>query len=299
MYIIGVDAGGTKTLLALYDQDGNKLNETVMESCHYMRVGASGMGRILKEGVNTLCQKQGISPRDIVLSLGLAGYGREEKVRRMLEEALKAAFPETKLILHNDVETALEGAFLGGDGLMLISGTGSIAFLKQGNEVKRCGGWGYAFGDEGSAYWIAKKLLEVFAKEDDGRLEKTALHGLLLERLNLSQGADLITYVMKDLQNDRNQLAKLAVLAGEAAALGDPLALLIYEEAAKELAALANTLVKGIEKSVPLAVYGGVFQAGNWILKPLKANLSENLHLMEPKAPPEYGAYLLAKKSLA
>lgn len=297
MHIIGVDAGGTKTLLALYDLDGNKLNETVLESCHYMRVGASAMGRILKEGVNALCQQQGISPRDIILSLGLAGYGREEKVRRMLEEALKAAFPETKLVLHNDVETALEGAFLGRDGLMLIAGTGSIAFLKQGDEVKRCGGWGYAFGDEGSAYWIAKKLLEAFAKEDDGRLEKTALHPLLMERLKLSQGADLITYVMKELQNDRNQVAKLAVLAGVAAALGDPVALAIYNEAGKELAALANTLGQSLDQPVSVAVYGGVFQAGNWILKPLKANLASNLNLVEPKAPPEYGAYLMAKNN--
>lgn len=297
MHYIGIDAGGTKTLFALYEEQGNLLDTITLGSCHFMKVGFTQMGKILKQGVRLLLEKNGLTPEDVTLSFGLAGYGREEGVRKAIEDALCAEFAGYRYLLHNDVETALAGAFEGGDGIMLIAGTGSIAYMKHGDIHKRAGGFGYLLGDEGSAYDLSKKMLNTFTREEDGRLEKTVLYDLLMERLSLKEPYDIISFVSETLGNKRDEIAKLAPHLHEAAQLGDPEAIRIYREAALELAALANALAKDIDGEINLATFGGVFKAGEFVLNPLRNFLAENIHLIEPKYPPEYGAYLLARKS--
>ena len=297
MHYIGIDAGGTKTLFALYEEQGNLLDTITLGSCHFMKVGFEEMGKILKEGVCLLQEQNELTFDDVTISFGLAGYGREEGVRKSIEDAIAQEFGEYRHLLHNDVETALAGAFEGGDGIMLIAGTGSIAYMKKGEIQKRTGGFGYILGDEGSAYDLSKKMLNTFTKEDDGRLEKTALYDLLMKRLSLKKPYDIISFVSETLGNKRDEIAKLAPHLHEAALLGDPEAIRIYREAAQELAALANALAKDIDGEIDLATFGGVFKAGEFILNPLRNSLAENVHLIEPKYPPEYGAYLLARKS--
>ncbi len=296
MYYIGVDGGGTKTLLALYTESGEKIYETIKESLHFMKVGFFPMANGLREAVDTIMEKFQIPKEDMVISLGLAGYGREAQVREKMENALKTSFHDLTYVLHNDIEIALEGAFLGEDGIMLVAGTGSIVFMKQEGETERCGGWGYALGDEGSGYWLAKKMLEVFTKQDDGRLEKTLLHGLVMKTLNLDQGHDIISYVMNTLGNERNQVASLSKILYQAAGEGDPYSLSLFESAAKELAELILAVSKERKGPFQVATFGGVFKAGDFVLDPLRKALSKEYTLISPKASPEYGAYLLGKK---
>jgi len=297
MHYIGIDAGGTKTLFALYDEQGNLLDTKVLGSCHFMKVGFKKMGKILKEGVRFLQEQNELTSDEVTISFGLAGYGREEHVRKSIEDAIAQEFNEYRHLLHNDVETALAGAFEGGDGIMLIAGTGSIAYMKQGENQRRSGGFGYILGDEGSAYDLAKKMLNTFTKEDDGRLEKTALYDLLMERLSLKEPYDIISFVSDTLGNKRDEIAKLAPILNEAALIGDPEAIRIYRGGALELAALVNALAKDVDETIGLACFGGVFSAGELIMGPLRNSLAENVFLIEPKFPPEYGAYLLARKS--
>ena len=66
------------------------------------------------------------------------------------------------MFLKSDVQIAIEGALDGQDGIVVIAGTGSIALSLKEGMLQRCGGWGYQLGDEGSAYWIAKKMLNAF-----------------------------------------------------------------------------------------------------------------------------------------
>lgn len=295
MHYIGIDAGGTKTLFVLYSDEGSILDTLTLESCHFMKVGYPRMGEILKEGVLKLLRGTGILKEDVTLSFGLAGYGREEGVRRAIEEVLADTFEGFRIHLHNDIETAIEGAFTGDDGIMLISGTGSISFMKHQGILKRAGGWGYNLGDEGSAYFLAKKMLNVFTKEDDGRLEKTVLYDLLMRELSLKEPYDLISYLGNTLGNRRDEIAKLATILYEAALQGDAEAIRIYEEAGRELASLVNALAKDIGSDVRLALYGGVFNAGDLIMVPLKKHLLKHVSIVVPAYPPEYGAYLLAK----
>lgn len=296
MNYICVDAGGTKTKFVLYSEKGKILDQETLPSCHFMRVGYEGMTEILEEGIKILKERHAEKDQDFMLSMGLAGYGREERIRENIEIAIRDAFKNELYVLKNDIETAIEGAFLGNDGIMLIAGTGSIAYSKHQGKLKRSGGWGYLFGDEGSAYWLAKRMLEVFSKEEDGRLTKTQLYELLMKRLGLLHGHDLITYVRETLGDRREDIAKLAEILYEAALMGDPEALKIYNEGAKELADLVIASGKDTTGKTEVAFFGGVFEAKELILEPLRQYLPERFQLIMPKAPPEYGAFLLVKK---
>lgn len=296
MTYIGIDAGGTKTSFILYDYNGIKMDQIVLGSCHFMKVGFDKMSDILMEGVTLLINRNNINHKAPVLSFGLAGYGREETVRIKIEATLRKTFSEFDYVLYNDIETAAEGAFLGSDGIMLIAGTGSIAFLKDRGKIVRSGGWGYLFGDEGSAYWLAMKMMGIFSKQDDGRRKRTFLHSHIKESLKLSQGYELISYVKNTLGNRRDEVASLAKLLYGAALKGDIDAIGIYEDAARELAELVLAVSRDLTSPTEVAVFGGVFNANKVILDPLRTFLPEKYNIINPKASPEYGAYLLAKK---
>ena len=296
MYYIGIDAGGTKTSFSLYTESGEMVDNTRRQSCHFMRVGYEKMAEILMEGVMSLVENHKIDVSEVVVSFGLAGYGRDAKIRNAIDQALSEKFRGLHYCVYNDVEAALSGAFKGEQGIILIAGTGSIAYAINDHEMIRAGGFGYAIGDEGSAYWIAKRMLETVTKMEDGRLGRSSLYDYLLERLSLHDGFELIGYVMNTLGNERDQIASLAQYLFEAAQLGDSAAISIYKDAAKELSELVKAVSKKEDGQINVAYYGGVFKSGDFILLPLKECLGPVYHLMEPTETPEFGAFILAQR---
>lgn len=293
-HYIGVDGGGTKTRFALFEKDGKRVGEIVLGTCHFAQIGFEAVGSLIKEGVDTLLDENKLEKEHVVVGLGLAGYGREQKVRSALETSLEEALVDYLYVLANDVEVALYGALGGEDGIVIISGTGSIAFAKQGDETIRCGGWGYLLGDEGSGYDMGRKTLSAFAKQADGRLPRGPLYDIIMQFYSLEHDFDLISKVVNN--PSREQIASFSRFAFEAAKASDESAFEIFEACAKELATLANTLANDLVGEIPLSYIGGVFQSGHWILDPLKANLDSRIKLHSPKFAPEYGAYLLAKE---
>lgn len=193
-------------------------------------------------------------------------------------------------VVESDVRIAIEGALDGHDGIVVIAGTGSIALSLKNNKLTRCGGWGYQLGDEGSAYWIAKKMFNTFCKEIDGRLEKTVLYDLIMEECHLDIDYDIITF-MNSL--NRTSIASYAYINGLAANQGDPYAIEIYRQAALEIRSLIQTLLKQYNSTPRISYIGGVFeQASQYILPVLNETIDPPIHT------PEYGAYKLAKKMM-
>lgn len=164
MYI-GIDGGGTKTKMVSYDDDGNIGQEIVLPTVHILSQTPKKCIEILKAGVEQL-DPQSVSK----IGIGLAGYGQDKKIRKEIEDICLKAFKNRPFVLKSDVQIAIEGALDGQDGIVVIAGTGSIALSLKEGMLQRCGGWGYQLGDEGSAYWIAKKMLNVFCQEVDGHL---------------------------------------------------------------------------------------------------------------------------------
>lgn len=292
MYYIGVDGGGTKTLFSLYDENGNLLKSHIEGTCHYAQVGYDGLTQVIKKGVSTLLE--GLEDKEVKMGLGLAGYGREILVRQNIKNAITKAV-EYPYILKNDAEIALMGALDGQDGILVIAGTGSIAIGQYQGKTLRSGGWGYAIGDEGSAYWIAKKILLEFSKQSDGRKPKTALYDIVKEDLKIAQDADIITYVLKTLENKREKIASLATLCAKGASLNDTACLDIYKEAAVEIAGMINVLANQMGKEVLVSYTGGVWQGKCYMQATFDALLNEHITIIDPLHGPDYGAYLYAK----
>ena len=294
MYYIGIDGGGTKTLFSLYDDDGMLIRCHTEGTSHYAQVGYDGLTEVISNGVREVL---GDISDNVIVGLGLAGYGREVIVRKNIEESIKRAIPNYPYVLKNDAQIALKGALGGKDGILVIAGTGSIAMSHFDGIDDRSGGWGYAIGDEGSAYWIAKRVILEFSKQSDGRSEKTKLYELLKEETAIQEDADLITYVIKTLGNKREEIAKLALVCAKGAMANDKVCLKIYQDAAYEIAQMINVLARKVNKEEVLVSYtGGVWKGKKYMDETFAKYLDANVTIIEPMFGPDYGAYLYAKE---
>ncbi len=291
MQYIGIDGGGTKTKIVLFDEEGRSLKELILPTVHILTQKKEKSVQILREGL------QQLDPQETaVVGVGMAGYGQQANLRHEIEDMCQKAFGKRKFVLDSDVRIAVEGALNGKNGIVVIAGTGSIALSICDGVMHRCGGWGYQLGDEGSGYWLAKRMLQIFCKQADGRLPKTQLYDILMKECHLDNDYEIISY-MNSLNQDRTKIASLAYINGLAAKNNDVYALQIYQEAALELAELICLLSKDLKKPVCVSYIGGVFEnVKQYIIPYLEKELHDQCLFISPIYTPEYGAYMLAKK---
>lgn len=298
MFYIGIDGGGTKTKFTLINERNEIIFTIEKGTCHYNQIGFDGTEKILSEGLKDIIESTNLNISDIKgVCLGLAGYGKVKSDADKLSIVVKKVFGNTPYKLLNDVQIAHAAALALEDGVVIISGTGSIGYSVNDAKTRRVGGWGYSIGDEGSAYWIGKKTIEEFSKQADGRREKTKIYYILKEELNLEDSYQLINYIYNHIKSDRGEIAKLAQICTKAATDGDKVAIDILEEAGKELAMLINALADDFprDRKVKASYVGGVFKCGNLIIDPIRKNLNENIEFVHPKYTPDVGACILAK----
>lgn len=303
MFYLGIDAGGTKTSFMIINELGDVLSTYTGSTYHVHQVGFEAFKTGMEEGISKVCSQINISKEDLNFSfLGLAGYGENESEMNKMDLLIEEILGENKFKCGNDVEVALAGSLACKPGICIILGTGAIASgITNDLKTNRTSGWGHICGDEGSAYWIAKKGIEIFTKQSDHRLERTALYSTFKEKLNLEKDFDLIFLIKDDYKQDRTKIAKLAMLVYEAALKGDKFALDIYKQAAKECLLMVNALTTQLQFTgvLNISYSGSVFNSKDLILKPLKNYLKNNytsFNLAAPILPPIKGAALNALK---
>ena len=179
----------------------------------------------------------------------------------------------------NDMVCGWAGSLGAEDGINIVAGTGSIGYGQRRGRSARAGGWGEAFSDEGSAYWIAMQGLNAYSRMSDGRLPKGPLHALINESLKLQNDLDLCAQVYGANARSRGELAQFSLLVSKAAGLGDEAAVDIFRRAGRELAQIAEALRQklGYEagEAVKLSYSGGAFSAGDLLIKPFQQALSQ------------------------
>ncbi|UJF14685.1 hypothetical protein LZ578_06485 [Jeotgalibaca sp. MA1X17-3] len=294
MYYIGIDGGGTKTSFKIFDEQENCIDSVLKPTCHLLQVSSRQATQLLKEGVNELIEKLP-KEEDILIGIGLAGYGKDKFLRNEIEKVCQQAFHPYEFYVFNDVSIALEGSLNGQDGILVVAGTGSIALSKKNEEYMRTGGWGYMLGDEGSAYWIAKEVFRHYTLQIDGRAERTQLVHIVKNKLELEEEYDLISYMASKIKNDRQEIANHAIILNELILIKDPVAFEILDALASQLSLLINTLGKNFKKNINVSYIGGVFNLGEELFKRLRAKLSTHISLVEPIYSPEIGAIIKAK----
>jgi len=303
MYL-GIDGGGTKTAFIIIDKAGKILAQHEETTSYYIEIGLDGLRTLLINGVNNTLEKAKLSPQDIDYAFfGLPAYGEDSSVIDELNAIPAELFPTDKYTCGNDMVPGWASALGCKNGINIVAGTGSIAYGELNGVQARCGGWGEVFSDEGSAYWIAKSGLEAFTRMSDGRIEKGPLYQLIKSHLNLSIDLDICGVILNQWQASRSKISQLSVVVADAALAGDKVALMIFDQAAEELAliiASTRTQLGYTENEEVIVSYsGGVFNAKDLILVPLTKYLSQassQFTLVKPKYQPVTGSALYAAK---
>jgi glucosamine kinase len=158
---------------------------------------------------------------------------------------------------------ALEAAFGDGPGVIVIAGTGSIAYGRsREGQIARAGGWGFAVSDEGSGHWIGRTALASSLRAWD---ENQAEHSPLLDGLMRSWKIETREkLVMAANATPPPDFAALFPSVLAAADSGDPIARGVLTEAGTQLADLAGIVMRRLfpdSGSVPVAMSGGVFRS--------------------------------------
>jgi N-acetylglucosamine kinase-like BadF-type ATPase len=168
-----------------------------------------------------------------VLWAGLSGAGHES-ARLAVTHLLERAGLAERVIVGTDVRAAFQAAFPDGPGILLIAGTGSIAWARTPEgEIGRAGGWGQHLGDEGGGYAIGLGALRMVVRAEDGREAATVMRDDVLRALALDDPIDLIPWAASA---SKAEVAGLVPVVVRAAASGDPAASQLMDEAARELA---------------------------------------------------------------
>ena len=300
-YLIGLDGGGTKTKCVVTDHDLNILNECIGGPSNFLVYGTEDVSKTLLSIIKECTDQLKINADEIdSILLGTAGAGRRDDAERLENEFSKLAeknrFQCEKFRVESDARIALEGAFSGSPGSILIAGTGSIMFGKDldGN-IHRVGGFGRILGDEGSGFHIGRLGLSAVAKFYDGRGPRTILKDMIERVFNMTDSSSMITEVYKN----KFDVASVAPLVMKAAEQGDEVCVNILNSEIEELIEHVNTMkVKLNESVLKISLIGGTITTENYYsnLFKEKVELIEGVQLTEPELPPQVGAALMAKQ---
>jgi N-acetylglucosamine kinase-like BadF-type ATPase len=311
-FVIGMDGGGTKTHAVIADMGGTIVAEHHGGASNFQIIGIDRAARTIHGLMTLCCESAGCSMSDIAcLALGLTGAGRtgdQQRMRDGMKKLLAAKKVRLKhIVVESDARIALEGAFKGKPGIILIGGTGSIAFGKDSNgAVHRVGGWGRVLGDEGSGYFLGLQGLSAVTHHLDGRGDATVLTRWVAERFALTDQTTIIEAVYRS----NFDLAAVAPLVLEAAEHNDVICRMIVERAVIELAAHVRVMTRKLEAGHPTgagveldcALIGGLLANDTLLSRALAQYIVVNfphVRIIPPMSSPAFGAVIMGLQHLS
>ena len=274
MFVIGIDAGGTKTVCQLAEERGAIAGESRGPGANLQAAGELAVEKTLH---NLMDEAMAAHPgaRIGAICVGMAGVDRPgdaELVRGIMRRIGQGA----KVLIVNDALVALEAGAPGLPGVVVIAGTGSICYGRNAaGQAARAGGWGYVLGDEGSGYWIGRHALRAVVREADRRGPRTSLTPKALKHFGVDRPQDLIHEIYYGGMRP-GAIAALASEVQNAFAEGDAVAAGILEVGVRELVSSAASVVTRLHLDQDAFVFvlsGGIFRAVPWMREQLMARL--------------------------
>jgi glucosamine kinase len=299
-FFLGIDGGGTKTRCLVGD-DKSVLGTGSGGGCNLLRVGEACAQDSLAGAIHEACVAANVSPKQIARTCagisGAADDGIASMVQRLLIEIVGGAIE-----VIGDMEVALEGAFQGRPGVIVIAGTGSIAYGRNARgEQARAGGWGRVVSDEGSGHWIAVRALRAAMRQRDRGLRSELLNELMAA-LEVRTAEDLVIRLNSDPIRDYASLFPVVLASAEA---GDETSLEVLRNAGRELAKLAYVVIERLfsdEEAVCMATHGGVFASSPAVKESFQQNLStlsRSAMCVNDDVDPALGALQRARRDFA
>lgn len=295
--VIAVDGGQSSTLALVATTDGEIIGAGFAGPSNHVSE-AGGLERlrnaITQSSAEALTSTGKVAEQVVSVCLGMTG-GAE-----MAYDMAQPLFPQARLQSYYDSVTALAGASLAQPGVVVIAGTGAVAYgrLADGREAK-AGGWGYIMGDEGGGYDIGRMALGAASQAADGRSDATRLLQTIPEYLGL---ADLkaVHGAIYAGEISRPQIARLTVPVVAAAQAGDAVARHLLESAGCQLALAALAVVQQLgmtETGLDVFPTGGVFEASPILAEAFRDSIAVHApatQVKNPAFPPIIGGLLLA-----
>lgn len=305
-YYLGIDGGGTKTAVTIADLKHYSLKEFQVGTMNY-----NGCDRaVVEETIGRLFEQVELLgyPLDSIKAIGIgtAGVSNQEAVVRLKSKIVEQfQKKDTKILpkvsIVGDHEIALLGAldstYEEAEGVIVMAGTGSIAYGRnQSGKEMRTGGFGYLIDDLGGGYAIGRDILSHIVCAIDGRGQPTILEDMVYRRANVTKDT-LISWIY-DERYKKARISSLAPLIGEAYEQGDDVARQIVEDAADGLVSLVVPIMERLElKKTTIVLGGSVLSNCTCIRQLVKSRLIERYPAsvcILPKKSPAYGGTILA-----
>lgn len=255
-FFIGVDGGRTRSTVTVTDAQGVELARVTGPAAVPRTAEPLTGSDALVRSITSAMRMAGLAPPASSLCCALAGAGALH-VRESIAGRLMAAGLATHAVVVTDAEAALQDAFGNGPGLILISGTGSIAWGRAADgRTARAGGWGRMVGDEGSGFAIGIAALRAVMQAHDNRISATVLTERILDAVGSREAPALVDWSERASKADIAGFAPLVLVAAEE---GDGCAAAITDGAAQDLARHVRVLVHGLGpwESTPRLAFGG------------------------------------------
>lgn len=290
---LGVDGGQSGTAALIGDETGRILGAGEAGPCNHAAAGEgrAKLERAVSGSVASACAAAGLDAATVEFEaacFGMSG-GPEDK-----EEILARAIRTRRLRVTTDAVIALAGATESGRGIVVIAGTGSIAFGRTAaGRTARAGGWGYVFGDEGGAFDIVRQALRASLRMDEGWGPRTQVRDALVEAVGARNANDALHRFYGEAW-PRDRVATLAPLVDRAAMAGDAVAIEILNNEAMQLAGFVSAVRGQLfdpGEPVEVAYIGGVF-ASEILLQRFRmlVELSDGSRVIAPLRGPAEGA---------
>lgn len=280
-FFLGIDGGGSRCRARIRDVNGTLLAEATGGASNIYQDFRGALATIM-ETAGAAAQTAGLTTQQLHAGMGIAGIVTSVGAEKIVE----AALPFASVAVDNDAYAACVGAFGGGDGGIVIAGTGSIGFALVGGQRHMVGGWGFQLGDHGSGAWVGHHAVRRAALALDGLLQPTRLITDVLartggNRLDLSRWSE---------QARPKDYAQFAPLVFECAAQGDVQGMMIVIEGASAISNLGRALLARGAKAICLL--GGLARA-----YPPYLDADVKQALVDPAADAVDGAIMMARRA--
>lgn len=294
-WLIGIDGGGTKTVGFAASLDGTVLGRVEYGPANYHTVGTAAVGTVVIAIAEALSRQCVLAMADLrLICLGLAGADSPLDCQ-ILRQSLAACL-DSPFVLYSDAQIALAAGLGKPEGIVLIAGTGSIAYgIDAAGRSVRAGGWGQLASDEGSGFAIGRAALRAAIRAAEQRAPQTVLLPMILDWYGLKNWDELIVFI-NNYNTGKAKIAELAKVTAEAAEAGDGVAAGILCSAGDELAGLVLSVINrgfSAQSAIKVCTYGSIINKIVPVRRQTCATLAGRAELTAPEREPAEGALLL------
>src|SRR5881398_3778622 len=294
--ILGVEGGGTKTAWVLAETvAGVNAPSCEFRVIDHGKLPPSNFRLTTSDRLRTILAEL---PKQIDRAgVFLAGCGTEED-RSSLKQICLEVWPNAKIVTGSDRDSGLAAALDHRDGIVVNAGSGSSVTGRRGDRIERAGGWGHILGDAGGGYFLAIQALRLILREHDLHHSEMQFTAKILHALALNNFDELVRWVQTA---DKMEIAMLAPVVFEAAAVGDAGTMEIIEDGARVLCEYTEAVADRLHLLAPKVVLmGGLFYRDSIYTHAFRRRLKKNLpdaRVAIAECAPEFGAAWLAAQT--